>query len=343
MNQRFYFSTCQVGAEKAVKAEVLAEYPFMKFAFSRPGFVTFKEMSDEAPARIFRRGIFTRLWGEVIGQAKDQTELSALIARIPPNQTVQGFDRDQYLPGDEPDDFVRNGRIQALMKEQSGFGFKGFSRLGHDVYSLIWVDDFHVFLGRHVHSDSLTNAPGNIPDIPLPAHSPSRAYLKIEEALYRFRPGVEKGLKVLEIGCAPGGATMAMINRGLLVTGVDPQFMDERIYKMPGFASIRKPARYLVADDLRNINPDWLVMDMSIAPLEALAELSHVVTLLRHVFRSELRLSQGFLTIKLNVWKYASEIPDYLDRLEQIGFHDLHPIQLCSNRQEFFVWASRFG
>jgi 23S rRNA (cytidine2498-2'-O)-methyltransferase len=189
----------------------------------------------------------------------------------------------------------------------------------------------------------LSTFPGNIPDIPLPEESPSRAYLKIEEAFYRFKPVMRKALEVLEVGCAPGGATTAMINRGLRVTGVDPQHMDERICAMADFKSIRKAARYLTADDMHNVNPEWLVMDMSIAPLEALAELSHVVALIRNIFGKETKLAQGFLTIKLNDWKFATDIPSYLNRLEKIGFHDLHPIQLCSNRQEFFVWASRFS
>ncbi len=343
MNPRFYFSTCQVGAEKAVKAEVLSEYPQWRFAFSRPGFVTFKGASDALPALILNKGIFTRLWGEVLGQSKDRTTLPELLALIPPNRIVQCFDRDQYIPGDEPPGFIRHGHIQAILKEQSGMELNGLPRPGSEVYSLIWVDDFHVFLARHIHCETLSTFPGNIPDIPLPEESPSRGYLKIEEAFYRFKPVMRKALEVLEVGCAPGGATTAMINRGLRVTGVDPQHMDERICAMADFKSIRKAARYLTADDMHNVNPEWLVMDMSIAPLEALAELSHVVALIRNIFGKETKLAQGFLTIKLNDWKFAADIPSYLNRLEKIGFHDLHPIQLCSNRQEFFVWASRFS
>ena len=118
--------------------------------------------------------------------------------------------------------------------------------------------------------------------------------------------------------------------------------MDEKISKRAGFSFIRKPARFVTAEDLKETNPDWLVMDMSIAPLEALSELSHIITVLRGNFGKNLKLRQGFLTIKLNDWKFAAEIPMYLKKLEQMGFHFLHPVQLCSNRQEFFIWATRF-
>jgi len=236
----------------------------------------------------------------------------------------------------------QHGHIQKIAGELKGFTFNGTLRIGDEVYSLIWIDDFHVFLGRHTHTKNLTDSPGNIPNIPLAKDSPSRAYLKIEEAIYRFKPAIEKGLQVLEVGCSPGGATTAMSHRGMLVTGVDPKYMAQEVYKLPGFKFVQKCARDVNASDLMQVNPDWLVMDMNIAPLEALDELNHVVSVLRKNFGKNLKLREGFLTIKLNDWKFASSIPLYLKRLDEIGFKGLHPIQLCSNRQEFFVYASQF-
>ncbi len=342
MNPRFYFATCQLGAEKAVKAEVAAEFPQLRFAFSRPGLITFKEESNSKPALQLKWGIFTRLWGEVIGQTKDKKTLTELLKLIPSNTSVQIFDRDLYVPGDEPDHFKLHSNIQAIVNELKGFDYNQKPRLGSEVYSLFWVDDFHVFLGRHHYSEIYSDAPGNIPIIPLIKESPSRAYLKIEEAIYRFNPPIEKGLQVLEVGCSPGGATTAMSNRGLSVMGVDPKYMAHEVYKLPGFQFIQKCARDVLPIDLKNTNPDWLVMDMNIAPLEAIDELTHVINLLRKNFGKNLKLKQGFLTIKLNDWKFAQSIPLYLKRLEEVGFQNLRPIQLCSNRQEFFVWAPKF-
>jgi 23S rRNA C2498 (ribose-2'-O)-methylase RlmM len=153
---------------------------------------------------------------------------------------------------------------------------------------------------------------------------------------------MKKGLKVLEIGSAPGGGTMAMLDRGLDVTGIDPQHMDKRVHVMRGFTQIRKAADFIVAEDLGACNPQWLVTDMNIAPLEALDQLANIVALLKKVHGRKLCLNRGFLTIKLNDWKFQSYIPLYLRRLQQMGFRDLHPVQLCSNRQEFFVYAPRF-
>ncbi len=354
MSTRFYFATCQTGAEKAVKAEVGAELPRLRFAFSRPGFITFKDESDEGPPLVLRNGIFTRLWGEALGQAKDPADLPALLGRVPRGALLHRFDRDLHIPGEEPEGFVRNGHIASAgrageraaipagIPEAGSRARDRAPRVGETVYDLIWIDDFHLFLGRHVHAEYMVDAPGNVPDIPLPAHSPSRAYLKIEEAFARFKPPLERGNTVLEVGCAPGGATTALLARGMRVTGVDPQYMAETVAAAPFFTHVRKPARFATPDDLRGCNPDWLVVDMSIAPAEALPELAHVLKVLRGLFGSSLRLRQGFITLKLNDWKLAAEIPSYLERLERMGFRSLHPIQLCANRQEFFVNAADF-
>jgi 23S rRNA (cytidine2498-2'-O)-methyltransferase len=340
VNPRFYFATCQTGAEKAVKAEVLAEHPELRFSFSRPGFVTFKEQTDEGPILSLQAPIFTRLWGEVVTQTRDSAAVSDLVARIPPNAPLRRFDRDQFIPGDEPEGWTRDQGIAAIpgLPPENAVQVKS----GDTVYDLVWVDDFHLFLGRHTHSDKLIADAGNIPELAVPASSPSRAWLKIEEAILRFKPVIQSGWKALEIGCAPGGATTALLDRGFIVTGIDPQFMDERVSARAGFTHVRKPARFATADDLRGINPDWIVMDMSISPSDALGELSHVINVLREVHGKNLNIRRGFLTIKLNDWKYAAEIPQYLKRLGQIGFMDLSPVQLAHNRQEFFVYSPKF-
>ena len=344
MEARFYYATCQFGAEKAVKAEVLAELPSLRFAFSRPGFITFKEVEPGKKPLSLKKSIFARQWGMVLGQVKEPGGMRGLLEQIPDQAFVHAFDRDLHVPGDEPDDFVQHSQIHGILKS---FGLDldmvtDQSTKGETVFDLIWIDESHVFLGCHVHGDRDCGYPGNIPLIDLPAKSPSRAYLKIEEAILRFQPKMKKGMNVLEVGCSPGGATTAMSLRGFNVTGVDPKFMAKEVYKLPGFQFIQKCARDVIQPDLKSVNPDWLVMDMNIAPLEALDELNHVVTLLKKIHGPKLKLTNGFLTIKLNDWKFASSIPLYLKRLESIGFKGLHPVQLWSNRQEFFVYASEF-
>lgn len=276
-----------------MKAEVLSVHPSLRFAFSRPGFVTFKEdLSDsaaESPALVLPAPVFARLWGEAVDQTRDPAGLSALLARVPEGAVVHAFDRDRFVPGDEIEGYAVDEKIRSIA-EVSAF-LASRCKLppsaplapGDRVYDLIWIDDFHVFLGRRLHSSRLSPFPGNILPLELPAHSPSHAWLKLEEALLRFNPVVQSGWQALEIGCAPGGATTALLDRGFSVTGIDPQFMAESVAARKGFRHVRKPARYAEASDLSGVNPDWIVMDMSILPKDALGELSHVIGLLRDI------------------------------------------------------------
>ena len=360
---RFYFATCQVGAEKVVKAEILNEFPHLKFAFSRPGFITFKEDDDQRPIIHQTHGVFTRLWGKSIGQAKDPSALIELIQGLADavpeinkntgktHIKIHAFERDCHLPGDEPEDFVANEKIQNIKKTlyealpenaKALFQWNFSPSLGERIFDLIWIDDFHVFLGSHIHGPHLDAAPGNMPKIHLPSHSPARSYLKIAEAIHRFKPKIEKGMHVLEIGCSPGGATTALLGLGLKVTGIDPKFMDQSLYSQPNFTFIQKTALTVTSEDLTSINPDWIVMDMNIAPLEALDELGHIIDCLRGIWKEKLKLKQGFLTIKLNDWSFSQSIPLYLKRLKEKGFYDLTATQLYSNKQEFFVIAKSF-
>ena len=347
MNPRFYFAVCQVGAEKAVKAEVLAEYPHLKFSFSRPGFITFKEESDRKAPILVTSSIFTRLWGQSVGQAKDFDSLVTLMKTIPEGSIIHAFERDVVVPGDEPDEFVQNQKITKVMQDLKAKGipslqWNAIPKPESMVHDLVWIDDFHVFVGKHYQASGLDPAPGNQPHFELPPTAPSRAYLKIAEAVHRFRPEIKKGMQVLELGCSPGGATTFMLARGMQVVGVDPRKMDDRLAHFPSFRFIQKPAVALTGPELTDINPDWLVTDMNIAPLEALDEIGYLVKLLRRAHGRNLKLKSGFFTIKLNDWRFADSIPLYLKRIEETGFTNLIPIQLSTNRQEFFVYADGF-
>jgi 23S rRNA (cytidine2498-2'-O)-methyltransferase len=348
MKPKFYFSICHYGAEKIVKEEVLASNPGLRFAFSRPGFVSFKDADPRGPEIRNPGSLFTRLWGVGLGQASGIDDSVALLGRIPAGSLVQGFERSTFLPGDEPEGFRKGARIRSLLEELQGRlpePLRFNERIpvtGETVYDLIWIEEGRLFLGRHSFEEGLDPSPGNDPDLLLPEESPSRAYLKIEEAIHRFRPPVRAGLSVLEVGCSPGGATTAMLRRGLRVTGVDPKRMAPAVEAHEAFRLIRKPASRVIPADLLGVNPEWIVMDMNLAPLEALDELNHLTRLLRSIHGNRLRIARGFLTVKLNDWTFASSVPLYLKRISELGFDELAAVQLCSNRQEFFVHARGF-
>ena len=68
---RFLFLTCQIGAEKAVKGELARRWTDFHFAFSRPGFLTFRLPDDCTLEPDFNlRATFARTYGFSLGGVK---------------------------------------------------------------------------------------------------------------------------------------------------------------------------------------------------------------------------------------------------------------------------------
>ena len=69
MSARYVFAATQPGLERPLKNEIAREHPGLRFAFSRPGFVTFRG-SDAAPigADFRLRSVFARTWGFSLGK-----------------------------------------------------------------------------------------------------------------------------------------------------------------------------------------------------------------------------------------------------------------------------------
>ncbi len=101
----FVFFTCQVGAEAALKRELAREWPGLRFAFSRPGFLTFKiapekKLPDDFGAKL----VFARASGFCLGKVSASTPekradlVWKLIAHRPVMQ-LHVWPRDRYTPG----------------------------------------------------------------------------------------------------------------------------------------------------------------------------------------------------------------------------------------------------
>jgi len=65
---RFLYTVCQRGAESALKRELAQRLPGMQPAFSRPGFVTFKQAEPcPRPQQFSLVSTFARTWGFSLG------------------------------------------------------------------------------------------------------------------------------------------------------------------------------------------------------------------------------------------------------------------------------------
>jgi len=93
---------------------------------------------------------------------------------------------------------------------------------------------------------------------------PSRAYLKLWEALVRLRHMPAKGETCLDAGASPGGWTWALSRLGASVTACDRAPLDERIAAMPGVRFICSDAFSIKPKDFGPV--DWIFSDVICYP-----------------------------------------------------------------------------
>ena len=93
---------------------------------------------------------------------------------------------------------------------------------------------------------------------------PSRAYLKLWEALTLAREHPAPGALCLDLGSSPGGWSWALARLGARVISVDKAPLEPRIAAMPGIEIRRESAFGL---DPRALGPiDWLFSDVICYP-----------------------------------------------------------------------------
>jgi 23S rRNA (cytidine2498-2'-O)-methyltransferase len=338
MPSRFVFVTVQSGAERAVKNEIAREHPELKFAFSRPGFVTFRSSEDLANDFLLRT-VFARTWGFSLGKVSGSDdsqrarEAWRLIGEQLPDEPIRDlhvWQRDRALPGDEGHDGATDERARslgALLIEHRPAGSR--PRIADSaavIGDLVLVEPDEWWLGWHHANGPQTRWPGGVPPIALPPRMISRAYLKIVEALEWSELPIQPGDRCVEIGSAPGGSCLALLERGLLVTGIDPAEMDSEVLAHPNFTHIRAIAKNVKRGIFRECR--WLVMDANVAPNYTLDTLDGVLT------QGGARPEGLVLTLKLTDPALAKELPAIAERIRRFGYRRVRMRQLAYNRQE---------
>jgi 23S rRNA (cytidine2498-2'-O)-methyltransferase len=107
---------------------------------------------------------------------------------------------------------------------------------------------------------------------------PSRAYLKLWEALTQLgaRPG--PGDDCLDLGAAPGGWSWVLARLGARVAAVDKAPLDPAVAAMPGVTALVDSAFALAPRPI-----DWLVCDVIAYPARTLALLERWLPFARRV------------------------------------------------------------
>jgi 23S rRNA (cytidine2498-2'-O)-methyltransferase len=347
---RFLFITCQVGAEPAVKADLARRWPAFRFAYSRPGFLTFKlpeaaaltpDFSLESP---FVRAQSLSL-GKVAGEPSETLakQVWELVGNRPVRR-VHVWQRDLYAPGEhgfEPR-LTEADRDWALLMARHAPHPRRLARFvaapgdlvaaGDLVLDCVGVTSSEWWIGVHEASaDVATQTPGGMFEIEPPPDAVSRAFLKMEEALRWSQFPIGQGSRCVEIGSAPGGASQALLLRGAEVIGVDPAEMHPTVLSNPRFTHFRKRTQQVRRREFRKAR--WLTADMNVAPQYTLDAVEGIVT------HAQVNVRGMLLTLKLFDWSMVDELPTHLGRVGSWGFNVVRVRQLQHNRREVCVAA----
>jgi 23S rRNA (cytidine2498-2'-O)-methyltransferase len=338
-SSRFLFTLCQRGAERALKAEVSRRTPELSAAYQRPGLVTFK-LQQEAGPDVASPSVFARSHGLSLGSFTQQAELEAALSALPGTLCLQAVEPDRHRPDEEPPGFEAGTAARALEQRvraamPAKFSPRAQALPGELVATLVASDDEPCLLGVHRHVQARCPHPGGRYPIVVPAASPSRAYAKIEEAILTFDLPVRAGDVALEIGASPGGASYALLERGVSVIGVDPAAMDASVLSHVGKAGARLIHHQIpVASLTRAMLPakvDWLLLDVHLAPQVALRAVRRIASWLRH------DLCGAVLTLKLNDWAFAEKLDSFLHQTEEMGLKEQAARQFANHRQELAI------
>lgn len=339
----FLFATCQVGAEVALKAEIARRWPHFSFAYSRPGFLTFKLPPDHGLSEDFDpHSVFARACGFSLGQvtAKTLAERAHDARQVAGNRKFDAlhvWQRDAARPGwhgFEPQITPAAHEAEAALRE--GWGDAPPSRIaepGQLVLDCMLVEPDRWCVGYHRARDSESCLPGGLREVALPAEAVSRAYMKMAEALQWSGLPIRPGQRFVELGCAPGGASQALLARGLHVIGIDPARVDPIVLAQPRFTHIRKRGADVRRRDFGGVS--WLAADMNVTPRYTLDTVEAIVT------HPAVNIRGVILTLKLAKWELAEDIPKHLQRIRGWGYKHARARQLAHNRQEVCVAAVR--
>ena len=346
----FLYVVCQRGAESALKAELARGWPGFRLAFSRPGFVTFKLPPNHGLGRDFDLGsVFARTYGFCLGKViGDHAETMAdsvwQTAGDGSWDHLHVWQRDAAVPGDhdfEPgisplaDEVGRilAARRPAALAPQRVFPINLVARPGQRVLDCVMVEPGEWWIGEHQAAAMPSRWPGGTPKIDRPDDSVSRAYLKVTEALLWSRLPVAAGDHCVELGSSPGGSCQALLDRGLIVTGIDPAEMAPSVLDHPNFTHIKARGADLKRREFRRVK--WLLADSNVAPKHTLDTVEHIVT------HRQVNIQGLLLTLKLIEWQLADHIPEYIERIRSWGYPLVKARQLAFNRREVTIVAIR--
>jgi hypothetical protein len=313
----YIFVLTNPGSEKALKLEAENLKFGWRLSYQRRGFVTFKaDKPFSLKSLAVDLGCARRLCLS-LGKSQSREEAIQKLGDIKLIHHARFSDR----------------KMQGIRGEGE------IPEIGQIIGTVVELGPEEFWTGIHRHAPLLSPDPAGDSGIEMPATSPSRAWLKLEEATRFFDLKFTSKDIVVELGCAPGGVVLALLERGVSVIGVDPAKMapvvmefaiterDQATDKRPWFFHSRKPAALTSKRDLGH-GVTWFMSDMNQSPEVVLKECARFCKMAPSI--------RGVLiTLKLTDLLQVAEKSQWYAALTAMGFQTVRLQQLSVHHKEF--------
>ncbi len=224
-------------------------------------------------------------------------------------------------------------------KMQGVNGGQAKPEIGQTIGTVVELGPEEFWAGLHRHGPFHSPDPAGDCGIAMPEKSPSRAWLKLEEAARFFDLDFTPQDIVVELGCAPGGVALALLDRGVSVIGVDPAKMAAVVMEhsiadrnadssgTPWFYHCRKPAALASKRDLGQ-GVTWFMSDMNQSPEVVLKECARFC-------RMAPTIRGVLITLKLTDPMQVAAKSEWFASLTDRGFKTIRLQQLAVHHREF--------
>lgn len=323
-SSEFIFALTNPGTERAMKLEVETMDLGWRPGYQKRGFLTFKADRPFSLDSLDQEIACSRRLCLSVGKASTREAAIALLGDVRIVQHARFHDRRMQGIQDKAGDLPRQGEVVGTVVE-----------LGPDEF---WA-------GIHKHLRFLSPYPAGDGGLVMPEKSPSRAWLKLEEAVKFFGVNFGPSDRVVELGCAPGGVVLALLDRSVPVIGVDPAKMADIVMSYsianredaptgrPWFYHCRKPAALVSKRDLGQ-GVTWYMSDMNQSPDVVLKECGRFCKMAPSI-------RGALMTLKLTDPSQVAEKAAWFHSLREMGFKTIRLQQFSVHHKELALLAMR--
>ncbi len=330
---KFVFVCCRKGSHDLCKQEIIENYPEWRFAFSRPGLMTFKLPEGhgyEFSKPVDLKSIFARTYGLSVGNAGSIEEVVEQVGNVAAQFNSRQF--HYWNRADQDKDLFTECRpVPAALVEAEGLEFSMDSDPGQLVVDVIEMDPERWFIGVHVCSTIYHRWPGGRPFFQEKKDVVSRAFWKTKEGLLWSRLPLRKEDECIEVGASPGGSIQALLESGCKVIAIDPAKLSTVLEEHPRVVHLKKRGKEVRKNELSNAR--WLLADLNVAPKYTLDTVEDIVG------NKSVSIKGMLLTLKLMDGIQSKELRTVGERVKGLGFQHVQIRQLSFDHAEVCLFA----